>query len=286
MSGWMKVNKTLIDEIRFRRVVRKLRDSNALRGVTDGDETITVTIVLGALVRFWAYADTHIDDSNALGMTLDEINELVGVDGFAQALPTDWLKVIDPDNVQLPDFVEHNGGSEKVRRDTARRQAAYRHRHKSHNVTRDVTDSNARHDARQDKTIQDKTRPEEKKEPMSAEPTAVEFVFSHWQSVWGHATAKLDDKRRKVIKAALRNYSEADLCQCISGYQNSPHHTGQNDRATVYDSIELFLRDSKHIDAGLKFYTDPPRSDLSEATRRTIAQTEEWQPPEIRLAAN
>lgn len=134
------------------------------------------------------------------------------------------------------------------------------------------------------KGMEGKGREEERE--MSAEPTAVEFVFEHWKSVWGHTTSKLDDKRRKIIREALQNYSEAAVCQCISGYQNSPHHTGQNDRATVYDSIELFLRDAKHIDAGLKFYTNPPRTDLSEATRRTIAQTEDWQPPETRRAAN
>lgn len=113
---------------------------------------------------------------------------------------------------------------------------------------------------------------------------SVEAVFAHWQSVWNHPNAKLDEKRRKVIRRALELYNEALLCQCITGYRNSPHHTGQNDRSTVYDSIELLLRDAQHIDAGLRFYTEPPRTDLSEATRRTLAQTEGWQPPEVRLA--
>lgn len=153
MSGWIKLDKKLVESIRFRRVVRKLREtSNALRDVT---HELAVTITVGGLMRFWAYADSHIDDDNALAMTIDEVDELVGIDGFGKALPVEWLKVLDADHVQLPDFLAHNGSSEKQRRDNARRQAAYRHRRESRNVTRDVTDDNARNDARPDQTRED-----------------------------------------------------------------------------------------------------------------------------------
>lgn len=111
-------------------------------------------------------------------------------------------------------------------------------------------------------------------------------VFIHWQQVHRKPRAKLDDKRRAAIRKALKHYSEADLCQAISGYLNSPHHMGQNQTATVYDDIELFLRDSKHVDAGLRFYAEPPRTDLSPKTRAIVAATESWSPPEIRHAAN
>jgi hypothetical protein len=109
---------------------------------------------------------------------------------------------------------------------------------------------------------------------------AIVRVFDHWRTVHRHERAKLDDKRKRLIASALKNYSEADLCQAISGYCNSPHHMGQNDKNVVYDDIELLLRDAKHSDAGLKFYADPPRTDLSEKTRRIISQTEGWRPAE------
>lgn len=115
---------------------------------------------------------------------------------------------------------------------------------------------------------------------MSATPT--ERVFDHWKATHGHPKASLDAKRRKLIGKALENYSEADLCQSITGYLNSPHHMGQNDRATKYDSIELMLRDAQHIDAGLGFYAEPPRTDLSSTTRRNVAAIQDWQPPEVR----
>ena len=116
-------------------------------------------------------------------------------------------------------------------------------------------------------------------------PDPVERIFDHWRSTHCHPKARLDAKRRKLIRAALDGYSEADLCQAISGYRNSPHHMGQNDRATVFDSIELLLRDAEHIDAGLRFYGEPPRTDLSSLSRRNVAAIEDWEPPEVRRAA-
>ncbi len=115
---------------------------------------------------------------------------------------------------------------------------------------------------------------------------SVTRIFSHWQNAWNKPRARLDAKRKRVIREALAAYSEADVCQAISGYLNSPHHTGQNERRTVYDDIELFLRDAKHIDAGLRFYATPPRTDLSDKTLKIVNQTEGWVPPELRSAVN
>jgi hypothetical protein len=110
------------------------------------------------------------------------------------------------------------------------------------------------------------------------------FCFEHWQSVHGPPKAQIDDKRRRVIRAALANYTADQLCEAISGYQNSPHHMGVNDRSTRYDDICLFLRDASHIDAGIGFATNPPLN-VSSLTRRNIAAVEDWVPPEIRNAA-
>jgi uncharacterized protein YdaU (DUF1376 family) len=115
---------------------------------------------------------------------------------------------------------------------------------------------------------------------------AIDRVFGHWRTVHNHPRSKLDPKRRKLIADALHSYPEADLCQSISGYKNSPHHMGVNNSNTVYDDVALFLRDAKHIDAGLKFYAEPPRTDLSAQTRRIIDQTEDWVPPETRRGSN
>jgi hypothetical protein len=111
-------------------------------------------------------------------------------------------------------------------------------------------------------------------------------VFEHWKQVHKHPKARLDAKRKRVIEQALKLHPEADLCLSITGYLNSAHHMGQNDRSAVYDDIELFLRDTKHIEAGLRFVeAAPAHNGLSSLTKRNVAATENWVPPEMRNAA-
>lgn len=82
----------------------------------------------------------------------------------------------------------------------------------------------------------------------------VQEVFEHWRTARGHAAAKLDAKRERCIGDRLRDgYTVEQLCQAIDGVQNSPHHRGENDRHTVYDSIELICRDAAHVDQFLRF---------------------------------
>lgn len=101
---------------------------------------------------------------------------------------------------------------------------------------------------------QEKEQEQEQKNGKHAVvPTDVTVVFDHWKQTHNHPRAKLDDKREKLIRIALKNYSPEELCRSIAGYKHSAHHMGHNDQKTVYDDIELFLRDAKHIDAGLKF---------------------------------
>jgi hypothetical protein len=113
---------------------------------------------------------------------------------------------------------------------------------------------------------------------MSGKPDQVLEVFRHWRLMWDHPRSGLDSKRRSTITKALQIYGADQLCQAISGYKNSPHHTGQNDRNTVYDDIGLFLRDSAHIDAGIRFAEHPP--DLSSSvTQHNVAVLKDWSAP-------
>lgn len=118
---------------------------------------------------------------------------------------------------------------------------------------------------------------------MSGKPDDVGDVFDHWKLVWNHPRSALDPKRTAAIKRALKGYSAADLKLCIEGYKNSPHHTGQNDRQTVYDDIELFLRDSSHIDAGIRFH-ETPQSLTSDLANHNVRVLSDWKPPELRDA--
>ena len=193
MSGWIRIDKGLGESIRFKRVVRRLKDSNALRNACDSYETLLVTACLGAIVRLWNYADSHISDENRIDATFDEIDELVGIPGFAASLPSDWLVKIDDKTVELPNFLEHNGTSAKRRSDNARRQAEWRERQKDGKSNDDVTLRNARNASRPDQT-----RPEKK----AAEPLVLHenLPAAEWDEWLEHRR----DKRLSMSPRALK----------------------------------------------------------------------------------
>ena len=103
----------------------------------------------------------------------------------------------------------------------------------------------------------------------------IERIFDHWRSMHQHPKAVLDKKRRALIREAVKNYGEQALKDCISGYKNSPHHAGINDRNTKYDTIDGMLKDAKHIDMGLKFFASPPGR--AAPAKEMTAEDREWQ---------
>ncbi len=143
-------------------------------------------------------------------------------------------------------------------------------------LAQDASNALSERYAREEKRREEKRREEERR-------IHVELVFDHWKTTWGKPKAKLDDKRRNLIEKAIEAYSVEDLCDSISGYRNSPHHTGQNERQTVYDEISLFLRDASHIDAGLRFHSKP-QGLTSSLANHNVAVLGNWKPPELRNA--
>lgn len=114
----------------------------------------------------------------------------------------------------------------------------------------------------------------------------VDVVFDHWRKVLNHPKTHLDPKRTATIKRALRSgYTAEDLCEAVSGYLNSPHHMGQNKKSTVYDGLDLLLRDSDHIDAGLRMFREPPELS-SELTQHNVSVLKDFVPSELRNASN
>lgn len=91
----------------------------------------------------------------------------------------------------------------------------------------------------------------------------VREVFAYWQGQRGHERAKLDDKRKKAIKARLKDgYTVGDLFNAIDGIGRSTYHMGQNDSRAVYDDIELICRTAVNVDKFIKLsdpqqFTDP-----------------------------
>lgn len=80
--------------------------------------------VVGKLHRLWAWANEHTADGYAARVTKTNIDSLVGVTGFAQAMenvrPEPWL-AHDSGGIWFPNFARWNGKSAK-----SRLQAAFR----------------------------------------------------------------------------------------------------------------------------------------------------------------
>jgi hypothetical protein len=78
---------------------------------------------LGALVTLWSLADSHADEDGTIaGYDFQDIDDLVGVPGFCESLPDDWICQTDG-WVNLPNYQEHNGRNAKKRAQTAKRVA-------------------------------------------------------------------------------------------------------------------------------------------------------------------
>lgn len=134
MSGWIKVEKDLATDPRVLRMASRLRHVD----VTLGSRSRLV--IVGALVTLWWYADTHIREDDTLPVGVDQINELVGIDGFCDLMPPEWFQVIDADSVKLVDYTVHNGTTAKKRAVNQKRQERCR------NANADVTPvSRSRH---------------------------------------------------------------------------------------------------------------------------------------------
>ena len=102
-------------------------------------------------------------------------------------------------------------------------------------------------------------------------------IFSHWQIVHNHQKAKLDEKRKKKIKARLEEgYSLEDLKSAIDGCKKSPYHQGDNKTNSTYDDLELILRDASHIDKFIKISKQTGFNKLSTAGRKSATAAAEW----------
>lgn len=107
-------------------------------------------------------------------------------------------------------------------------------------------------------TTAEETPPAEAEEVQS-DAAVIDEVFEFWKTAMSHPRAKVDDKRKKLIRKALKLYELSDLKDAIIGCTLSPYHMGHNDVKTRYDSLELILRDASHIDRFISYKLNPPK---------------------------
>jgi hypothetical protein len=88
-------------------------------------------------------------------------------------------------------------------------------------------------------------------------------IFAYWQKTMNSPKAVLDDKRKSLIKAALKNFEPRQICEAILGCSRSAHHMGENDRNTKYNGLGLILRNAEYIE---KFMEMASKTTVGEET--------------------
>jgi len=79
--------------------------------------------------------------------------------------------------------------------------------------------------------------------------TPVQRVFDAWKaSTKRNGTTVLNDKRKKLIAGALKDYPLEDVIDAVRGWERIAWNRGENPGRKVYNDIELLLRDSAHIE--------------------------------------
>lgn len=96
--------------------------------------------------------------------------------------------------------------------------------------------------------------------PLKGDVRVIE-VFEYWQIVMNHPKANLCDKRTRIIKKALKDYSLEDLKKAIDGCKLDPWHMGIGNKGKKNDEISLICRDSIHIEKFIESADKPkPKS--------------------------
>ncbi|QVL32321.1 hypothetical protein KIH39_26400 [Telmatocola sphagniphila] len=111
-NDWIKFRVKLVTDGRVRSAARKSKQKPAT--------------ILGGLLILWSLADSHAEDDGTLpGYTFEDVDELVGVKGFAASLPPDWIIEAET-GILLPNYSQHNGNTAKRRAESNRRVAEFR----------------------------------------------------------------------------------------------------------------------------------------------------------------
>ena len=159
--------------------------------------------------------------------------------------------------------------ADTIREQTRERVRKHREKKKSNASVTDVTGGNEkkRHINKDIHSNIDININKQPPVPQAAQ-NEIKEIFEFWKTTLNHPRSNLDDKRKSLIKRHLKSgYTVDDLKHAITGCSQTPHNMGDNDRGQVYDSLELILRTSDHIDRFMRNSLAPPTSQGKAAKR-------------------
>lgn len=107
----------------------------------------------------------------------------------------------------------------------------------------------------------------------------IQKIFKHWQTVMKHPDAKLDNKRKILIKNALGlGYSVEQLFHAITGCSVTPHNIGNNPQGQRYDGLHIIFKDADQIDRFIQHHNNPPKpiSDVEKRNQSNVNAVQRW----------
>ena len=266
MSGWIKIEKALLSDVRFKRTLKRLApfcNAHTLPATT------TETLLLGALAKLWLQADEHIRDDDTMRSAVDDIDDLIGIEDFCSFLPADWFQIVDPDNVHLPDFLAHNGSIAKKRALTQQRVA--RHRAQANcNASALQVNGSGNADALPDQTRPDQTKPDQKKNiAISATP----IEFDDLKAVYPkRAGGQPWPRALKACNARLTQGSTwSEMLEGARRYQRFCSETGKIGTEFVMQAATFFGPDKRFLE-----HWDLPSNKAEVLRNSNVQASRDW----------
>lgn len=218
MAGdWIKMGVALHDEPEV------IALTVACNGIVDEDHAV------GKLKRFWSWADQHLVDGNAPGVTKKWIDRYVGVTGFAAALESVGWLTVSGDGIAIPGFEVHMSQSAKRRAVTAKRVSKSRGKSASKCNAASVTKSVPRVEKEKEKEKLNSSSPTatevaEKKLAVEEELLKRERNFiGLWNALEGVRKTRgssLEGKRRGHLRARLA--TRGWPAECVEAFKRFP----------------------------------------------------------------
>lgn len=186
---------------------------------------VTRYVTVTALLKFWGYANEHAKGEFIAGVFPEDVDEVAGIPGFADAIEAAGWVDFDPDGgLSMPNFGEHNVSAGE-RSSGAERQKRYREKHKeldvpsdaTRNVTRDVTVTHREEKKREEKKEQKTTPVGDLLTGVDAQ-IASDFIALRHKLRAPITKTAVDGIKREAAKAGLTLNSALAMC-CERGWR-------------------------------------------------------------------
>jgi len=220
MSGWIKFWKDMPNDPRVLSAAARLSARLPIGSLSQAEQiALWRNAVTGALATLWCYADEHIHDDDALPLTLQTLDTVVGIEGFFDLMPREWIDKLDDGSITLPGYCEKNSLIAKRKRTVKSNARVTRWRRTKKQDSNCVTDRHATQCNAAGDLDQDRYKDQDKKEiknvtaaapPTRAKPSDPEW-FSQFRMIYPPRSG--DQPKSAALRAANARLAEGHSVQ-------------------------------------------------------------------------